>query len=249
MRSFALVAAISAALIPCASAQRMISAVPAHSVGASRPAAPAFSGIRGSFANHHEGRPFSRFPNGFPFGWAYPFFADAIDSGDPYSTGYPVSSQLPFVVMQGGGPAMADTGERQAPSESLLIELQGDRYVRISGQSEDNIQQLSGNQDREQAARPTHKQSTAAAAVQPATPAPPLPPVVLILRDGTHQEVRDYTIADGILYARGDFYTDGYWNKTIQISSLDVPETLSANRAQGVSFVLPSAPNEVITRP
>jgi hypothetical protein len=71
----------------------------------------------------------------------------------------------------------------------------------------------------------------------------------LVFRDGHKEEVRDYSIADGVLYARGDFYTDGYWNKNISLSSLDVAQTLQANAERGVKFVLPSAPNEVITRP
>jgi hypothetical protein len=76
-----------------------------------------------------------------------------------------------------------------------------------------------------------------------------LPPATLIFRDGHSEEVRDYTIADGILYARGDYYADGYWNKKIGLASLNIPETLQANATRNVKFVLPSSPNEVITRP
>ena len=80
-------------------------------------------------------------------------------------------------------------------------------------------------------------------------PASVLPPAVLIFHDGHREEVRDYTIADGTLYARGDYYTDGYWNKKIDLASLNVPQTLQANADRNVKFVLPSSPNEVITRP
>jgi hypothetical protein len=76
-----------------------------------------------------------------------------------------------------------------------------------------------------------------------------LPPATLIFRDGHSEEVRDYTIADGILYARGDYYSDGYWNKKIGLTALNIPETLQANATRNVKFVLPSSPNEVITRP
>jgi hypothetical protein len=71
----------------------------------------------------------------------------------------------------------------------------------------------------------------------------------LFFRDGHSEEVRDYTIADGILYASGDYYTDGYWNKKINLSALDLARTLQSNAANHVNFVLPSSPNEVITRP
>ena len=56
---------------------------------------------------------------------------------------------------------------------------------------------------------PTNSNSAPAIAATP--PAHDLPPALLVFRDGHTEEVRDYTIADGILYARGDFYTDGYW--------------------------------------
>ena len=83
------------------------------------------------------------------------------------------------------------------------------------------------------------------------TPSPPreLAPVLLVFRDGHSEEVRNYTIADGILYASGDYYTDGYWNKNIEFSSLNLSQTQQANASRNVRFVLPSSPNEVITRP
>jgi hypothetical protein len=70
-----------------------------------------------------------------------------------------------------------------------------------------------------------------------------------MFRDGHSEEVRDYTIADGVLYARGDYYTDGYWNKKIDLAALNLPQTREANADRSVKFVLPSSPNEVITRP
>ena len=76
-----------------------------------------------------------------------------------------------------------------------------------------------------------------------------LPPAVLVFRDGHGEEVHDYTIADGFLYARGDFYSDGYWNKKIDLSTLDLSQTLQTNSTRSVKFILPSSPNEVITRP
>ena len=84
---------------------------------------------------------------------------------------------------------------------------------------------------------------------QIAATAVPLPAAVLVFRDGHSEEVRDYTIAAGILYARGDYYTDGYWNKKIDLAGLNVPGTLEANAARSINFILPKSPNEVITRP
>jgi hypothetical protein len=76
-----------------------------------------------------------------------------------------------------------------------------------------------------------------------------LPATILIFRDGHSEEVRDYTIADGSLYVRGDFYTDGYWNKKIDLSALNLAATMQTNATRNVKFVIPSSPNEVITRP
>lgn len=86
-----------------------------------------------------------------------------------------------------------------------------------------------------------------AAAAPPA--ARELPAAILIFRDGHSEEVHDYTIADGSLYARGDYYTDGYWNKKIDLSALNLTATIQTNSTRNVKFVVPSSPNEVITRP
>jgi hypothetical protein len=136
------------------------------------------------------------------------------------------------------GSAMVPAGNHSSASGPLMIELQNGRYVRVNSTADaDAPLNLAEN----------HTSPNPARAAAPAPP--PLPPAVLIFRDGRHEEVRDYTIADGILYARGDYYTDGYWNKKISLSSLDVAQTLQANSARNVSFILPSSPNEVITRP
>jgi len=267
MRKLALFAML-AAFVPWACAQRMASA-PAHLVAPARPAtraanAPAFTGVRGNFSFGHREHPFSRFPHTGQFGpQLFPLLADWFSPDDLYAAGYPVASSLPYFVMQGGSPAPADSveGQPQQPHESLLIELQGDRYVRVSDTPiESGVQQLTSSPDRDGPSVSSSRKRSArvashdsagsqAPAIVATAPAAPLLPVILVLRDGTRQEVRDYTIADGTLYASGDFYTDGYWNKKIEISTLDVPETLAANNTRGVRFVLPSAPNEVITRP
>jgi hypothetical protein len=141
--------------------------------------------------------------------------------------------------------AMSQPATRQASSsDPVLIELQNGRYVRVEGTAANGdalLLQLAPNLSQASSA---HQPTTAAS-----SPAQNLPSAVLIFRDGHSEEVRDYTIADGILYARGDYYTDGYWSKKIDLAALNVPETLQANANRSVKFVLPSSPNEVITRP
>jgi hypothetical protein len=112
-----------------------------------------------------------------------------------------------------------------------MIERQNGHYVRVGG-TPANGEPLSLESDKKPAAASTR-----------------LPPALLIFRDGHSEEIRDYAIADGFLYARGDYYADGYWNKKIAISSLNLSQTLEANTARNVKFVLPTSPNEVITRP
>jgi hypothetical protein len=185
----------------------------------------------------------------------FPFFGDSFNPDDIYSSGYPVASQPPAFLMQAmrelTGSATSSMGSATSPlnnhqpssSDPLMIELQNGQYVRVNSPAingEALPLNLAPNHARPS---PTQPPTIAAASSQS------LPPAVLIFRDGRTEEVRDYTIADGILYARGDYYTDGYWNKKIALSTLNLAQTLQANAGRNLKFVLPSSPNEVITRP
>ena len=140
----------------------------------------------------------------------------------------------------------------EARTEPLLIELQGDRYVRFGG--------TPGSGQRQENAAPDYAGPTTgkpSVSRRSATPpradatlkAPELAPAVLIYRDGRHEEVSDYAIIGAVMYARGDCWHDGYCRKNIQLSDLNISATLQANQDNGVKFALPSSPNEVITRP
>jgi len=205
----------------------------------------------------------------------FPFFDDSFNPDDIYSTGYPVASQVPPYLLeaaramrapsslrslegQGGDSA---TGGDPSSSQPLMIELQNGRYVRVNPiAANGDTNELptaapfssppntaSPNSARIHAARPAI--SIAPATTIAAAPTRDLPPAVLIFRDGQSEEVRDYTIADGFLYIRGDFYKDGFWTKKIAVSTLDLSQTLQTNESHNVKFILPSSPNEVITRP
>ena len=128
-----------------------------------------------------------------------------------------------------------------------MIELQNGRYVRISSTAANG--EVLPNYNRSQANIKSERLTRLKSIHPAASPAQNLPPAVLVFRDGHTEEVRDYTITDGTLYARGDYYTDGYWNKKIELSTLNIAETLQSNTTRNVKFVLPSSPNEVITRP
>jgi hypothetical protein len=132
----------------------------------------------------------------------------------------------------------------ETKSEPLLIELRGDRYVRFGGRQKSAGR---GSDAPPDYARdlPT-KSSARGGAVSKTTE---LPPAVLVYRDGHHEEVSDYAIVGTVMYARGDYWKNGYWTKNIQLALLNIPATMQANQDNGVKFVLPAGPNEVVTRP
>jgi len=157
-----------------------------------------------------------------------------------YPDYYPPSA--PFeMVPQPSVPSshIEDLPPKAAP---LLIEWQGDHYQRFGG---------SAAPERAAAAAPDYVEVHPAASVhsQNPQPAPQLVPALVVFRDGHREEVPDYAIVDGTMYVRGEYWRTGYWTKNIQLSSLDLPATIQANHQRGVNFILPSGPNEVVTRP
>jgi|SRR5271165_235521 len=178
----------------------------------------------GEFAGHRS--------LAYPLGLAYGSFYD-----EALSSGYPVASQPPVIIMQYPPAAAAQAPPAPTAMQPLMIELQGGRYVRVSG-DEDSRSQIIDREALRREAAPTE----VTAHNEP-------PPALLIFRNGHQEQVSDYTIADGILYARGNFYVDGAWTKKIQLTALNLPETIKANRSRGLRFRLPTASNEVIVGP
>ena len=188
-----------------------------HGVGF-RPVQP---GIVGGFRHHgfHNNRFLSPF-------WSTAFWWDDGYSG----TGDQVVVQQPApVVVQQQAPVAVQEAK---PANPLLIELQGDHFVRLTGND------ISPPVAAVSAAPPGAAQQRAE-----------LPPAVLVFRDGRRQEVSSYSIIGPVLYASGSYWTNGYWTQKILLADLNLPATLQANQERGVSFVLPSAPDQVVTRP
>jgi hypothetical protein len=161
------------------------------------------------------------------------FYSDAF-----YAPATPEPSAPQVFVLQTA--PVVETPKEPPRPEPLLIELQGDRYVRL-GDANATAKERAAPADFAGSTRQLAKPNEAAMQ--------PLPPAVLVYRDGHEEQVRDYTIADGILYARGDYWTDGYWNKKIRLAALNLPASMKASQKNGVKFTLPASPNEVITRP
>ena len=270
-----LVAALATAFLTPAAAQRAAFASPAHAAAPPRTAMHAFNSRSANSAG--RGAHPSGFRRSSPYPYAYaslpfPFFGDSFDPNDIYSTGYPVASQPPPFVLEavlalanssspmGFAPAL-DNNRESTSSQPLMLELQNGQYVRVNANAAEvddahGLTTASGKtlNKNAQPAKSARNHSSPPADSSPAlettaSRSHELPPATLIFRDGHSEEVRDYTIADGVLYARGDYYADGYWNKKIALSTLDVAQTMQANTSRNVNFVLPSSPNEVITRP
>lgn len=131
----------------------------------------------------------------------------------------------------------------------LVLELQGDHWVRLTNY--DELQ--SGDQSSQRALEPGPKPSVVPAAnphpTQAIEPAVALPPAVLVFRDGHEEEIKKYTIVGATIYTTSDYWSSGSWTRKVQIVDLDVPATLKLNRERGAKFTLPSRPNEVMMRP
>jgi hypothetical protein len=201
-------------------------------------------------------------------GFAHPFFG-----GFPYWTDYasPNETAPSVIVVQAPAPPVQGStpksDEAKSSSAPLMIEWQGDRYVRRTT--------LTGNSRADQpdyiaeaAPSARDRQKVATSRMEPWRALGPLvsspkpaghsidsskqsepPPTTFVFRDGHQEQSSDYSIISGVIYARGDYWNTGHWSKQIRVSELDLPATMKANQNQGASFRLPTAPNEVITRP
>lgn len=135
---------------------------------------------------------------------------------------------------------LSATVSSESPSlvgQPLLIELQRDRYVRLSAETESPAEALPPRTLRAEKASPVSRSSEAPRKA------------VLVFRDGHQEEVSGYTISDGFLYASAADYPAGTWTRKIQLGSLELSETVRSNATRGITFRLPNAPNEVIVGP
>jgi hypothetical protein len=192
----------------------------------------------GSFSHHRMPRAF--YP-GFPL-WSDSYFLSNE------------SAPSVIVVQPPAAPAERVTAIPDEPKSAppLLIEWQGNRYVRRTSASNegrdsqsDYAADVKPTVTNAQTARPSQPPSKVDRTSSPSN----LPPTTFIFRDGHREESDNYSIISGVIYARGDYWTTGQWSKQIKLSQLDLPAIVKANQQQGVAFRVPTAPNEVITRP
>jgi len=199
---------------------------------------------RPGFVRPGLGNPGFGFPGRFPGGVVifsgysdYPAYPD-------YPSGWAGQPSQPLVVVQ-SNPSPAPS---EPPSEPLMIVWQGDGYVRYGGRAP--ADRVRAGQDYSESVAAAGRSRAAGRSSAPGQiDQPQLPPAVLVFRDGHREQVEDYVIASGKLYVRGEYWRDGYWTRTVELAALDLPRTLTANQENGVNFVLPAAPNMVVTRP
>jgi hypothetical protein len=208
----------------------LLAAIPSSVLAQRMSAAPHFSGRPAPFRSPH----FNRGAGAYYLPLFDPFYADYL------STPQHPASQPPAIITQ---PAAAPPAPVSSPpAQPLLIELRGDRYVQISGEADSQSQII----DRTLASSIGPEKDAEA---QHSSRPPHYTITVLLFRDGHREEVSNYTIVDGFLYASSSYYTAGAWIRKVELSSLDLPETIASNQSHGVQFRLPSAPNEVIVGP
>jgi hypothetical protein len=193
---------------------------------------------------------------GSGFGNYYPFY-------DPYDDTDGIGEPPPApIIMQAAAPASPAPAQAKA-SESLVIELRGDHWVRLTsygpqelgGQSVglQSLLQSAPGQPGSQANVPSTRRAarSASAEASPEQTQPPaeLPPAVLIFRDGHQEEAAKYTIVGNTIFIKADYWSSGSWTREVPIAQLDIPATLQTNQARGAKFSLPSRSGEVMMRP
>jgi hypothetical protein len=192
------------------------------------------AGIVGGFRHHPQG-PRSR--SGTVFLGSPYWYDDGWYDSSRYVTEQPQPGAERAPSREPAPPA--------TPAQALMIERQGDRFVRLTNAQVNPAMETVSNGtagDRERLTNPT-RSSNATAPVSDEIPA------VLVFRDGHQQDVVSYSIIGGTLYESASYYSSGYWTKKIQLAELDLPATQKLNRQRGVHFVLPGGPNQIVTRP
>jgi hypothetical protein len=195
-------------------------------------------GARSSLAHfHHRHRFFTD--------WGYWPYSYSDYESEPEASEAPPPQTIVVETAQPTSSALVSK-----PSESLMLELQGDRWVRITNHGQSQIGEEPSQPETERSSQlASATPSAASRRVQPAEPPGELPPAVLVFRDGHKEEIRKYMIMGATIYTDTDYWTSNSWTRKVQIVELDIPATLKLNEERGAKFSLPSGPNEVMIRP
>jgi len=227
-----------------AQAQRHSGPVLAH---AGPPAATVSRGraVGGRFVRMRGGRrAFARSgPNYYPYySNYYPYyFSDYHPDYDSQDE----TGQAPPAPFREQPAAPESTANSPKLPESLVMELRGDHWIRLTSFGPMEIAGQSGEPQSGRVNGPVPVKVPV-----PSEPAqvPSEPPVVLVFRDGHQEQAAKYTIIGTSLWIKTDYWSTGSWTRKIPISDLNLAATLQANHERGAKFTLPSRPSEVIVR-
>lgn len=200
---------------------------------------------RGGYLTGPRHHPFNRRYGSAAYPYLYPYYDPDYYPG--YSSGRAAAPAAPatrVVVVQ--TPRPRAEAPPPPPPESLVLELQGNHWVRItsSGRTETASQSSKKGPAQASSLRTiTPQQSAALEAPRE------LPPAVLVFRDGHKEEITRYTIVGGTIYTNEEYWNSGSWTKKVPLAELNVPATLELNRERGARFTLPSGPGQIVVRP
>jgi hypothetical protein len=185
---------------------------------------------RGSHRHH-----FSRYYAPYYSGYGPYFYSPDYDYDDG-------AAEEPPPAARSAPPAA--TPESHKAADSVVMELRGDHWVRLTTTGPVEVFQQGSSPADRPAVFPAFDQSPAAA---------PLPAAVFVFRDGHQEEATSYTIVGRTIYLKADYWSTGSqspsWTRKISTADLDIPATLKLNSERGTKFALPSRPSEVILRP
>src|SRR5205823_7606416 len=130
--------------------------------------------------------------------------------------------------------------EEHKPAAPLMIEWQGDRYVRRTSESAASARATQPDYVAEPNGKTNSKSRPAESRVRrdeknmprEGTVTRNLPPATFVFRDGHREQSRDYFIASGVIHTRSDYWASGFWSKEIPLAQLDLPATYQANQEQ-----------------
>jgi hypothetical protein len=130
--------------------------------------------------------------------------------------------------------------------ESLVMEMRGDHWVRLTSYGPMEIAGESREPQSGGASSPVPTKGPTASVL--AQVPSELPPAVLVFRDGHQEEVAKYTIVGTTICIKTDYWSTGSWTRKVPIAELNLATTLHVNQERGAKFSLPSRPSEVIVR-
>jgi hypothetical protein len=174
-------------------------------------------------------------PNYYPYYDSADYYPD-YDSQDEVGEAPPAPFRTPTAAP--ASPAK--------PPESLVMELRGDHWVRLTSHGPVETAEESSTTESGPTAASTRAKGTVPAA--PTQPPSELPPAVLVFRDGHQEEVAKYMIVGTTISIKTDYWNTGSWTRRIPIAELNLAATMQASQQRGAKFSLPSRPSEVIVR-